>query len=63
KRTVLISDANTLVDTMKQMERNLLGTIKETNGEIADVADRVNGIATDIARLNAQIVQIESGGG
>ena len=63
KRTVLISDANTLVDTMKQMERNLLGTIKETNGEIADVVDRVNGIATDIARLNAQIVQIESGGG
>ncbi|MFA6149227.1 MAG: flagellar hook-associated protein FlgK [bacterium] len=63
KRTVLISDANTLVDTMKQMERNLLGTINEMNGEIADVADRVNGIATDIARLNAQIVQIESGGG
>lgn len=63
KRTVLISDANTLVGTMKQMESGMLGTIKEMNGEIVDVAVRVNDIATDIARLNAQIVQIESGGG
>lgn len=63
KRTVLISDANTLVSTMKQMESNILGTIKDMNGEIADVADRVNSIATDIARLNARIVQVESGGG
>ncbi len=63
KRTVLISDANTLVGTMKQMESGMLGTIKEMNGEIVDVAGRVNDIATDIARLNARIVQIESGGG
>jgi len=63
KRAVLISDANALVSTMKQMESGMLGTIKEMNGEIADVAGRVNSIATDIARLNAQIVQIESGGG
>jgi len=63
KRTVLISNANNLVSTMKQMESSLLGTIKEMNGEIADVAGRVNGIATDIARLNAQIAQVESGGG
>ena len=43
KRTVLISDANTLVSTMKQMESGMLGTIKEMNGEIVDVAGRVNG--------------------
>ena len=63
KRTVLISDANTLVSTMKQMESGMLGTIKEVNGEIVDVAGRINDIAADIARLNGQIVQIESGGG
>jgi flagellar hook-associated protein 1 FlgK len=62
KRMVLISDANTLVSTMKQMESGILGTIREMNGEIGDVAGRVNSIATDIARLNAQIVQVESGG-
>jgi flagellar hook-associated protein 1 FlgK len=63
QRTVLLSNANSLVSTMKGMESVLLGTLKQVNGEIADVARQVNGIATDIARLNTQIVGIESGGG
>src|SRR5659263_43184 len=63
QRTVLLSDANNLVTTAKQMESSILGTLKDANKAITDAAGQVNSIATDIARLNAQIVQIESGGG
>jgi flagellar hook-associated protein 1 FlgK len=63
QRTVLISDANNFVTAAKQMESSILGTLKDINKAISDAAGQVNGIATDIARLNGQIVQIESGGG
>jgi flagellar hook-associated protein 1 FlgK len=63
QRTVLLSKANSLASTAKRMESDLLGTVKEVNGEIADVAGRVNAIATDISRLNARIVEVEAGGG
>ena len=63
QRTVLLSDANNFVITAKQMESSILGTLKEANKAISDAAAQVNIIATDISRLNAQIVQIESGGG
>jgi flagellar hook-associated protein 1 FlgK len=62
QRTVLISDANNLVTAAKQMESSILGTLKEMNTAISDAADQVNGIATDIARLNGQIVHLEAGG-
>ena len=62
QRTVLISDANNFVTAAKQMESSLLGTLKDINREISDAAGQINGIATDISRLNGQIVQIEAGG-
>ena len=62
QRTVLLSDASNFVSAAKQMESSLLGTLKDVNTAISDAADQVNGIATDIARFNGQIVQIESGG-
>jgi len=63
QRTVLLSKAGALVSDAQRMETGLLGTVREINGEIADVAKRVNEIATDIARLNARILEIEAGGG
>ena len=63
QRTVLLSDANNFVTAAKQMESSLLGTLKDVNKAISDAAGQINSIATDIARLNGQIVQIESGGG
>jgi flagellar hook-associated protein 1 FlgK len=45
------------------MESDLLRTVQEINAEISDVAGRVNAIATDIARLNVRIVEIEAGSG
>jgi flagellar hook-associated protein 1 FlgK len=41
QRTVLLSDAESLVSTAKQMEKDLLETIGEINDEIADIADHV----------------------
>ncbi|MGZ8430054.1 MAG: flagellar hook-associated protein FlgK, partial [Candidatus Deferrimicrobiaceae bacterium] len=63
QRTVLISDANNFVSAATQMESSILGSLKDINKAISDAAGQVNSIATDIARLNGQIVQIESGGG
>lgn len=63
QRTVLLSDANNFVTAAKQMESSLLGTLKDVNKAISDAAGQINDIATDIARLNGQIVQVESGGG
>jgi len=61
QRTVLLSDAESLVSTAKQMEKDLLETIGEINDEIADIADQVNTIARKIAALNEQIAKIEAG--
>ena len=61
QRTVLLSDAESLVSTAKQMETDLLGTIGEINDEIADIAGQVNTIAGKIADLNDQIAKIEAG--
>ncbi len=61
QRTVLLSNANSLVSTAKQMETSLLETIGEVNKEIGDIAGKINGLATDIARLNERIVEIEAG--
>jgi len=62
QRTVLLSDAESMVSTAKQMETDLLETIGEINGEIADIAGQVNTIAGKIADLNEQITKIEAGG-
>jgi flagellar hook-associated protein 1 FlgK len=63
QRTVLLADANNLVSSAKQMESSLLGTLKDVNKEILADAGQVNGIATEIARLNSRIVDLEAGGG
>ncbi|MEW6720388.1 MAG: flagellar hook-associated protein FlgK [Thermodesulfobacteriota bacterium] len=61
KRTVLLSDAESLVSAAKQMEQDLLDTIGEIDDEIADIAGEVNRLADGIARLNEQIVRVEAG--
>ncbi len=49
QRTVLLSDAESMVSTAKQMETDLLETIGEINDEITDIAGQVNTIAGKIA--------------
>lgn len=61
RRTVLLSDAESLVSTAKQMEKDLLETVGEINDEIADLAGKVNAISGKIAALNEEIAKIEGG--
>ncbi|MCL1925792.1 MAG: flagellar hook-associated protein FlgK [Syntrophorhabdaceae bacterium] len=60
-RTVLLADANNLIDVAKQMEGNLQKTISEIDKEIQNDTDRINAIAYDIAKLNKDIVRVEAG--
>jgi flagellar hook-associated protein 1 FlgK len=56
-RQSLLQKAGTLTVTAQGMERSILSTISDANSSIKDAADQINSIATNIARLNGQIMQ------
>jgi flagellar hook-associated protein 1 FlgK len=60
-RIVLLQKANMLVTTAQSMENSITATVDNTNTSITDAARQVNGLATDIAKLNEQIIQQEAG--
>jgi len=62
-RTVLLADANSLVNVSKQMEASLYRNIGEIDKEIQNTSDRINAIANGIAKLNKEIVKVEAGSG
>jgi flagellar hook-associated protein 1 FlgK len=62
QRTVLLQKASTLVLNAKQMEQGILDNLRNTNGEISDIVERVNSMASKIAELNGKIVQTQGGG-
>jgi flagellar hook-associated protein 1 FlgK len=59
QRTVLLQKASALVLNAKQMEQGILDNLRNTNGEISDIVERVNSIASKIAELNVKIVQTQ----
>lgn len=61
QRIALINKANTLVFATKRIEREITDNLKNIDGSIDDVIRQINSIASDIARLNRSIVQIEAG--
>lgn len=62
ERNVLLQKAQSLVLTAKQMERSITAVMKNTNEAIGEMVDRINSLASGIAKLNSEIVQIEAGG-
>lgn len=62
-RTVLLQKAGTLAVSAQRMENSILQTLDQTNQGIDAAVTRINTIASDIARLNDQIVQMEGGPG
>jgi flagellar hook-associated protein 1 FlgK len=60
-RTVLLSDAESLVSTIQGMETDLEGTVSEINDEIGSIVGQINDIADKIAQLNEKIAAAESG--
>lgn len=62
ERSALLQKAQSLALTAKQMERNITGVMKNTNEAIGEMINRVNAIASRIAKLNGEIVSVETGG-
>ena len=62
ERNVLLQKAQSLVLTAKQMDRSITAVMKNTNEAIGEMVDRINSLASGIAKLNSEIVQIEAGG-
>lgn len=63
QRTVLLQKAQSLVTNARRMESSLETILKQTNGNIADIAGTINNMASGISALNAKIVQLETGQG
>jgi len=61
QRTALLQKAKTLVQTARQMESDILGTLKEVNGDIGTIVNNINTITSNIASLNDKIAQLEAG--
>lgn len=61
QRTVLLQKAQSLVTKAGRMEGSLVTILKQTNENIADMAGKVNDMATGISDLNKKIVQLETG--
>jgi len=61
ERTELLQSGNALVQTAKQMEGDILDTLKEIDDDISNVVRDVNSLTTSIAALNEKISQLEAG--
>lgn len=61
QRTALIEKTKSLITTVKSMELSIVNTIKHINEDISNTVKQINAIASHIAELNKNIVQIEAG--
>lgn len=63
QRTVLLRKAQSFVNIAKQMEADVMSTLKFVNDEIEAVVDHVNILTGNIAKANERITEIEAGSG
>jgi len=61
QRTALLQKGTALVNIAKQMEGDILDTLKEINNDISNVVNDINTLTTGIASLNEKIAQLEAG--
>jgi flagellar hook-associated protein 1 FlgK len=61
ERTALIQKTGTLIQTAKQMENDILDTMKYINSDIDNVIQDVNSITSKIVVLNEKIGVVETG--
>ncbi|UCH81547.1 MAG: flagellar hook-associated protein FlgK [Nitrospiraceae bacterium] len=61
ERTALIHKARTLIQTAKQMENDILDTMKYINSDIDNVIQDINSITSKINVLNEKISLLEAG--
>jgi flagellar hook-associated protein 1 FlgK len=63
ERDALVSDAQTLTNVFNQRADELATIQNNADQTIADDVDKLNGYLSDMASMNAEIVQAESAGG
>lgn len=61
QRNVLLKKSEALVQTAKQMEVSILGTIESTNDSIDNIVASMNSIASKISKINEKVVMVEVG--
>lgn len=61
-RTALVNAASTLASRIKLAEGGLQAQRRSLDAKVGGVADRINASTGELARLNKQIVEVESGG-
>lgn len=61
ERNQLLQKSDSLVLSAQRMEQGIMDTLKHTEEGIVDRTGQVNSLATKIARLNEQIIEVEGG--
>jgi flagellar hook-associated protein 1 FlgK len=61
ERNLLLQKSEALVLSAQRMEQGLTGILKHTEDGIADSTGQINALASQIARLNDQIIQVQDG--
>ena len=61
-RATLLADAEALVTQLQWAQDALRGLQRDVDGQIQAVVTRVNGLATEIAALNTEIMKVEATG-
>ena len=60
ERNLLLQKSEALVLSAQRMEQGITDILKHTEEGIADSTDQINSLASKIARLNDQIIQVRS---
>jgi flagellar hook-associated protein 1 FlgK len=60
-RNVVVQQGRALTETIRRIDQHVRGLAQDANGQIASMADEINGLLEEVARLNVQIVQAEGG--
>lgn len=62
-RQAMLSGAGTLVNRFRSLEARVSQMYEAANGQIADMVTSINGLATEIARLNQSVIVAEGAAG
>ncbi len=62
-RQAMLSGAGTLVSRFRSLEARVSQMYEAANGQIADMVTSINGLATEIARLNQSVIVAEGAAG
>jgi flagellar hook-associated protein 1 len=61
-RNVAVQKAQALTEAIQRVDSQVRSLHQDVNQQVVSLADDINGLLEDIAKLNVQIVQIEGGG-